>query len=126
MEVEIYRLRDPLPNYMKPRINARGIVVKYDNEIIGAYIDAGRQDFMACALNRKRLKDIAGKEWNEWIEDYIDFEDELEIRLSKMQPEDIVREYFKAVDERDEKIIRACTTRENQLKYLSIQRKRMG
>jgi len=43
-----------------------------------------------------------------------------------MQPEDIVREYFKAVDERDEKIIRACTTRENQLKYLSIQRKRMG
>lgn len=126
VEVEIYRLRDPLPNYMKPRINARGIVVKYDNEIIGAYIDAGRQDFMACALNRKRLKDIAGKEWNEWIEDYIDFEDELEIRLSKMQPEDIVREYFKAVDERDEKIIRACTTRENQLKYLSIQRKRMG
>ncbi|HOP93227.1 MAG TPA: DUF4829 domain-containing protein [Acetivibrio thermocellus] len=50
----------------------------------------------------------------------------MEIRLSKMQPEDIVREYFKAVDERDEKIIRACTTRENQLKYLSIQRKRMG
>jgi len=43
VEVEIYRLRDPLPNYMKPRINARGIVVKYDNEIIGAYIDAGRQ-----------------------------------------------------------------------------------
>jgi len=63
VEVEIYRLRDPLPNYMKPRINARGIVVKYDNEIIGAYIDAGRQDFMACALNRKRLKDIAGKEY---------------------------------------------------------------
>jgi len=78
------------------------------------------------ALSIERDERYCGQGWNEWIEDYIDFEDELEIRLSKMQPEDIVREYFKAVDERDEKIIRACTTRENQLKYLSIQRKRMG
>ncbi|WP_371325659.1 hypothetical protein [Acetivibrio thermocellus] len=30
------------------------------------------------------------------------------------------------MDEHDEKMIRACMTRENQLKYLSIQRKRMG
>ncbi|GAE90780.1 hypothetical protein JCM21531_4419 [Acetivibrio straminisolvens JCM 21531] len=118
--VEIYRLREPLPEFMKPRIDARGIVVKYNDEIIGAYIDAGRYGFMACSLDRKSLKEVSGKEWNVWIEDYIDFEDELEIRLSKMKPEDVVREYFKAIDEHNEKMIRACTTRENQLKYLSI------
>jgi len=118
--VEIYRLREPLPEFMRPRADARGIVVKFKNEIVGAYIDAGRYGFMACSLDRKSLKEVSGKEWNVWIEDYIDFEDELEIRLSKMDPEDIVREYFKAIDERNEKMIRACTKRENQLKSIDM------
>lgn len=84
---EIYRLREPLPEFIKPRRDARGIVIKYNDEIIGAYIDAGRHDSFACSLDRKSLKDITGKEWDGWIADYIDYEDELEIKLSKMEPE---------------------------------------
>jgi len=117
--VDIYRLREPLPEFMKPRRNARGIVIKYNGEIIGAYIDAGRHYSFACSLDRKSLKDITGKEWDGWIENYIDYEDELEIKLSKMGPEDIIREYFKALDKNDIKTVWACMTRENLSKYLS-------
>jgi hypothetical protein len=117
--VEIYRLRESLPEFMKPRRDARGIVLKYNDQIIGAYIDAGRHDSFACSLDRKSLKDITGKEWDVWIEDYIDFEDELEIKLSKMEPEDIIREYFKALDKHDIKMVWACMTRKNLSQHLS-------
>lgn len=117
--VEIYRLRESLPEFMKPRRDARGIVIKYNDEIIGAYIDAGRHDSFACSLDRKSLKDITGKEWDGWIADYIDYEDELEIKLSKMEPEDIIREYFKALDKHDIKMVWACMTRKNLSQHLS-------
>ena len=116
---EIYRLREPLPEFMEPRKDARGIVLKYNDEIIGAYIDAGRHDCFACSLNRKSLTDITGKEWGAWIEAYIDYEDEMEIRLSRMEPEDIIREYFKALDKNDLKMIWACMARENLVQVLS-------
>jgi len=109
--VDIYRLREPLPEFMNPNNDARGIILKYKGEIVGAYIDAGRHNSFACSLNRKTLTDITGKQWDEWIETYIDYEDELEIRLSRMEPEDIIREYFNALDRNDIKAARACMTR---------------
>ena len=48
VDVEILKLREPLPQYMHPRMDARGIVLKSDDKIIGAYIDAGRHDCFAC------------------------------------------------------------------------------
>ena len=117
--VEIYRLRESLPEFMKPRRDERGIVLKYNDQIIGAYVDAGRHESFACSLDRKSLKDITGKEWDGWIEDYIDYEDELEIKLSKMEPDDIIREYFKALDKHDIKMVWACMTRKNLSQHLS-------
>jgi hypothetical protein len=105
---------------LEPRRDARGIVLKYNDEIVGAYIDAGRHDSFACSLDRKNLKEITGKEWDEWIADYIDYQDELEIKLSKMGPEDIIREYFRALDKHDIKMVWACMTRKNLSQELSI------
>jgi len=117
---EIYRLREPLPDFLEPRRNARGVVLKHDREIIGAYIDAGRHDSFACSLNRKSIEEITGKVWDEWIADYIDYEDELEIKLSQMEPEEIIREYFKALNRHDIKTLWACMTRKNLIQNLSI------
>lgn len=117
--VEIYRLREALPEFMKPRRDARGIVLKYNDQIIGAYIDAGRHQSFACSLDRKSLKDITGKEWDGWITDHIDYEDDLEIKLSQMGPEDIIREYFKALDKQDIKKVWACITRKSLSQQLS-------
>jgi len=117
--VEIYRLRESLPEFMKPRRDARGVILKYNNQIVGAYVDAGRHNSFACSLDRKSLKDITGKEWDGWIADYIDYEDELEIKLSKMEPEDIIREYFKALDKHDIKMVWALLTRKSLTQQLS-------
>ena len=113
VKVDIYRLREPLPDYMKPRMDARGIVLKYDNKIVGAYIDAGRHNCFACALDRKSLNDITGKDWDDWISDYIDYNNELEIKLSKMKPEDIIKQYYDALNRHDQKMQFACLTRQN-------------
>lgn len=119
IEVEIYRLREPLPEFMKPRMNARGIVLRYQDKIIGAYIDAGRHNSFACSLNRKSIEDITNKDWSNWIKDYIDYNNELDIYLSKKEPKEIIEEYFKALNENNKKMIYACMTREALCRYLS-------
>ena len=119
VEVDIYRLREPLPDYMAPRMNSRGIVLKYDNKIIGAYIDAGRHDCFACSLDRESLEYITNKEWDNWISDYINYDNELEIKLSKMKPEDVIKLYYDAMKSHDQKMLFACMTRKNICSYLS-------
>jgi len=117
---EIYRLREPLPEDMRPRLNARGVVLKYKNKIIGAYIDAGRHDSFGCSLDRKFFKDITNKEWDEWIKDYIDYDNQLEKRLSVMNPEEIIKQYYEAMDSHDGKMQFACMTRKNLCSYLAM------
>lgn len=120
VEVDIYRLREPLPDYMFPRMNSRGIVLKYDKKIVGAYIDAGRHNSFACSLDKKSLKDITNKEWDNWISGYINYNNELEIKLSKMKPEDIIKQYYDAINSDNPKMQFACMTRENICNYLAM------
>lgn len=119
VQVDIYRLREPLPDYLRPRMNARGIVLKYDNKIVGAYIDAGRHDCFACSLDRKSLAQITNKEWDYWISDYIDYDNELEIQLSAMNPEDVIKQYYYAMDRHNQKMLFACMTRQNLCQALA-------
>lgn len=118
VDVDIYRLREPLPDYMFPRMNARGIVLRYDEKIVGAYIDAGRHNNFACSLDRKSLKEITNKEWDNWISDYINYNNELEIKLSKMKPEEIIKQYYAAIDGHDQRMVFACMSRRNICNYL--------
>jgi len=120
VQVDIYRLREPLPEYLSPRMNSRGIVLKYDDKIVGAYIDSGRHNSFACSLDRKSLKDITGKEWDSWIGEHINYNNELEIKLSKMKPEDVIRQYYAAMDSQDQKMLFACMTRQNLCDYLAV------
>lgn len=119
VDVEIYRLRESLPESLSPLLNARGIVLKHKGEIIGAYIDSGRHSLLACSLDRKTLKDITDKDWNKWVQKCIDYSDELEIRLSKMQPEDVIKEFFDALNKQDKGTVFACLTRKELCSLLS-------
>ena len=120
VNAEIYRLREPLPDFLKPRLDARGIIIKYNGEIIGAYIDAGRHSGFACSLDKKSLEDVTGKDWGNWIDGYIDYSDEIETKLSSMSPEELIRKYFEAMDEQDEKTQLACMTRLGLCSYLFV------
>lgn len=117
--VEIYRLREPLPEKMHPRMDARGIVLKYEGKIIGAFIDAGRHNCFACALDGKSLEDITEKGWDSWIADYINYDNALEVELSKMKPEEVIKKYFDAMNNHDQNVQYACLTRQNLCTYLS-------
>ncbi|KAJ52712.1 beta-lactamase regulating signal transducer with metallopeptidase domain [Clostridium tetanomorphum] len=116
---EIYILREPLPEFLKPQRNARGVILKYKDKIIGAYIDMGRHYSFACSLDRKSLENITEKNWDQWIENYINYDDELEIKLSKMKPEDIIKEHYKALDKNDTKMQWATITRKTLCQYLT-------
>lgn len=118
IETEIYSLREPLPDFKKPQTDARGIILRHDGNIIGAYIDAGRSGF-GCSLNRKSFDEITQKPWSLWIKDYINYDDKLEIYLSKKGPEDIIKECFKAMDSHDRKMTIACHTREGLIDSVS-------
>lgn len=108
---EIYTLREPLPEYMKPMLNARGIVLKKDGKIIGAYIDAGRHESFACSLNRKSLEDIVNEDWDEWIKDYIDYDNKLEKEIAQLSPEGVIKTYFEALNSHNVKRAKACLAR---------------
>lgn len=119
IDVEIYRLRESLPKSLSPLLNARGIILKFKGEIIGAYIDSGRHSLLACSLDRKTLKDITDKDWDEWVQGLIHYHDETEIRLSKMQPEDVIRKFFDAINRQDKETIFTCLTRKELCSLLS-------
>lgn len=38
-----------------------------------------------------------------WISDYINYNNELEIKLSKITPEDVIKQYFDAINNHDSK-----------------------
>lgn len=115
----IYRLREPLPSFMKPRMDARGIVLKYDGKIIGAYIDAAGYDCFACSLQRKSLETVTKRTWDNWVSQYINYSNVLEIKLSKMEPKEIIKIYFDAMNRHDEKTLNACMTCGSLCDYLA-------
>lgn len=117
--VELYRLREPLPEFLKPLRNARGVVLKYNGRIIGAFTDAGRHDSFASSLNRKSLEEVTGKDWGSWVDDYIDYDKETDKKLSSMNPEEVIRTYFNALNDQDEKMLFAVFTRKSLARYLS-------
>lgn len=117
VDVEIYRLREGLPG---PNKEARGIVVKYNGKIAGAYIDAGRHQCFACSLDRKTLKDITGREWEGWIENYAARDSKLAKQMSVMTPDEVITLYYEAMDKHDDKMQFACITRKRLSSFLSI------
>jgi hypothetical protein len=50
--IEIYSLIEPPPAYLKPRRKVYGIIVKYQDNIIGAYIHAILHFSQGCSLAR--------------------------------------------------------------------------
>ncbi|RXI38167.1 hypothetical protein DP129_12540 [Clostridium tetani] len=117
IKAEIYSLRDSHLGF-EELSDVRGIILKDKNKIIGGYIDAWVGDGSYCSLDRLWIEDCTLKTWNEWIKTYINHDDELEIKLSKMNAYEIMREYYKALDNNDTKLKWATITRENLFKLL--------
>lgn len=118
VDVEIYKLTGPLPNFFRPHNKTMGVVLKNNETIIGAYIHRGRHYAFGCSLDRKSLEDITGKDWDAWVEKYINYDNEMEMRLSVMEPEEIIREYYEARNKGDINAAMACCSRSYLCIYL--------
>lgn len=117
--VDIYRVYESMPEEFYPIQNARGIVVKYGNKIIGAFISAGRHSaFNACSLKKNSFEKVIGQTVNEWLADIVKV-DKLEDRLSSLEPEQVIEEYFLALDKKDANAAQAYISRNSLLNNLT-------
>ncbi|HYE84104.1 MAG TPA: DUF4829 domain-containing protein [Clostridia bacterium] len=119
VDIEIYRLNEGLPEEFEPNIEARGVVIRSQGKIIGAYMNRGRHSSFACSLDRKTLEQITGKSWAEWLDSYIDFDNKLLKELSVMTPEEVIKTSFDALDKGDYKRYYATFTIKRLVSYLS-------
>lgn len=119
IDVEIYRVYESMPEAFYPIQNCRGIVVRSNDQIIGAFISAGRHStFNACSLKGNGFETITGKTLNEWLADMVQPE-EFEASLSKLEPEQVIEKYFAALADKDAKTASYCISKETLLDYLS-------
>ncbi|MCD3297450.1 M56 family metallopeptidase [Clostridium botulinum] len=122
---EIYYLKETFPK--KDAYMNRGILIKYKEKIIGAYIDDGRfqstKGGSCIAINGKSYKDLTGKKFTEDITRFINTEDKLYKKINSMSPRQVIKTYYKAIDAQDERIKLACMSCENIMQDMSINMK---
>lgn len=119
IDIEIYRIRESMPQEFYPIQNCRGIVVKENGNIIGAFISAGRHSaFNACSLKHNSFEKTAGQTLDEWLAERVQA-DTTDEKLSKLEPEQIIKEYFTALNEKDAQTAKGCISKKTLLGNLT-------
>lgn len=120
IDIEIYRIHERMPQEFFPIQSCRGIVVRKSGKIIGAFISAGRHNtFSACSLKGNSFEKSAGQTFEEWLASRVNA-DNIEKPLSKLPPEQVIEEYFTALDKQDTKAAAYCVSRKTLLDGLSV------
>lgn len=120
IEVSIYRVYESMPKEFYPIKSNRGIVVKHDSKTIGAYLSAGRHSaYLACSLKGKNFEAATGQTLDKWLEGKVKA-DSAEARLSKLEPEQVIEEYFNALSKRDEKSAVYCLSKMRMIGSLTV------
>ncbi len=119
IDIEIYRIRESMPQEFYPIQNCRGIVVKENGKIIGAFISAGRHStFIACSLKHNSFEKTAGQTLDGWLAERVQA-DTTDEKLSKLEPEQIIKEYFTALNEKDAQTAKSCISKKTLLGNLT-------
>jgi hypothetical protein len=119
IDVEIYRIHESMPQEFYPIQNCRGIVVKNSGKIIGAFISAGRHSaFSACSLKGNSFEKATGQTLDEWLADML-IADGTDERLSKLEPEQVIEEYFTALGNKDAQAAESCISKKTLLSNLT-------
>ncbi|WP_330577803.1 DUF4829 domain-containing protein [Alkaliphilus serpentinus] len=120
IDVKIYRIHESMPQVFYPIQDSRGIVVKKDDKVIGAFISAGRHSaFNACSLRGNSFEKVTGKTIYGWLNGMVRA-DNIEERLSKLEPEQVIQEYFTALDNKDAKLAGYCISKKALLGNLTL------
>ncbi len=119
IDIKIYRVHESMPREFYPIQDCRGIVVKNGDKIIGAFISAGRHStFNACSLKGNSFEKVTDLTLNEWFSKMIKV-DSTEERLAKLEPEQVIAEYFMSIDKKDAKASEYCISKKALLGNLT-------
>ncbi len=120
VDVRLYKIAELLPEFIHGprRGSGRAVIVHYGEEVVGAWLDMGRHYAFACSLNGRTMEAVTQKQWEEWIPGVINPEDPVEQRLAELTPEEIIHEYYAALDRGDHAAAYACLSRRNLSSYL--------
>jgi len=117
--VDIYRIHESMPQEFYPIQNCRGIVVKKDDKIIGAFISSGRHStFNACSLKGNSFEKVTGKTLSDWFTQRVKA-DSTEERLAELEPEQVIEEYFNALNNKDARTATYCISKKSLLGNLT-------
>ncbi|ACB84655.1 DUF4829 domain-containing protein [Natranaerobius thermophilus] len=117
--VNLYDIEEDLPEFMSPREDSgRAIVVRDQNEIIGAWLGAGSHDDFACSLRGKQREEITGETWEEWVDSIIDADNPKERELNKLGAQEIIEKYWEAADKGEYSKAYSLLSRCNLRSYL--------
>ena len=115
----IYDLNESLPDFLYPYTVARAVVLIYEGNIAGAWIDKGRHHAFACSLNRKSFDEIVNQSWGEWLvtAGVVQRNHSVEKELAALSPEQLIERYVVATNQQaDHKYF--FSTRKSLLGYL--------
>jgi len=120
LDVKVYRIHESMPQEFHPIQNCRGIIVKTGDKIIGAFVSAGRHSaFNACSLKGNGFESVTGKTIDEWLANKVKA-DSTEERLSKLEPEQVIKEYFTALNNKDAKSAKYCISKKTLMENLTV------
>jgi hypothetical protein len=113
IQASIYLLIEPLPEIFFPYTEARAIVITFEDQIIGAWIEkvAG----FACSLDCEKVANIEAQEWREWLvsSSLVDPSSALDLELAGKTPEEIITLYYTALNAHDVQLVNALRSRRN-------------
>lgn len=113
--ITIYRLDRGVPDLAPPGGLSRAVIVTADGMVIGAWIDKVGHAGDAMALNREKIPPT-----EEWLSGWVDGAAPLEAELAGMEPEEIIRAYWAAIDSGDHARAHACETKTAVFRYLFL------
>ncbi|MDO5397417.1 MAG: stalk domain-containing protein [bacterium] len=113
---DIYYIHESMPPEFYPTEKARGIVIKCNGEIIGAYISSGRHRAdAACSLKGRSFEEITGTDYGTYCEKLLLEEAD----AVKDNPEEVIRKYFDALAEKNEEKAVSCLSKQEQFVFMT-------
>ena len=120
LDIKIYRIHESLPQEFYPLQDSRGIVVKSDGKVIGAFISAGRHSaFQACSLKGNGFGQVTGKTVDQWLAGKVTASSS-EKKLALLTPEEVIQAYFTALNNKEAKLTTDCVSKSTLLKNLTV------
>ena len=100
----VYKLKEPLPQFMDPDTEARAIILSYKEIIIGAWVEAA-PPCLSCAisLSSKKFDQIVSISWDEWLakSGVIDINNSIDRKMANYSQKELIDAFFKTISDQN-------------------------